>query len=133
MIKSRLLGNFFGREIDRYLQEKCEKENEKGIGKKGETRVFRGIKGGESGGVGTSEVEYIEKGIKKMLFEGEREKGGEGGGRGRWSGGSHGGEWGGRRIWRRGGGGGGLDEGRRGFKRDFSSSRIDFNRPMDGE
>ena len=38
LIKSRLLGNLFGREIDRYLQEKCEKENEKGIGKK-EKRV----------------------------------------------------------------------------------------------
>ena len=34
-----------------------------------------GIKGG---GVGTSEVEYVEKGIKK-IFYGEKEKGGEGG------------------------------------------------------
>ena len=44
-----------------------------------------------------------------------------------WGGGEEGGEEG-----RRGGGGGGSDEGRRGFKWDFSSSRIDFRRPMDG-
>ena len=41
-----------------------------------------------------------------------------------WGGGEEGG--------RRGGGGGGLDEERRGFKWDFSLSRIDFRRRMDG-
>ena len=72
---SSILENLAGRGRRSIRGEECVRRKKEWVKR---NQSLRGeIKGGESGGVGTSKVEDVEKGIK--MFLGEKGKGGEGG------------------------------------------------------